>query len=132
MHVSCGSRHSIPQEWLDAFNKLRSADRPYFITKAKWLDIHYNTIILFKNETHILQTIILNGWTVNDIFGCHYLAPIIRFDCAGLLLLKNRQEEIVDVSRTRIRLTTKNGVRQSYYKVPANREQVLLYELVKN
>lgn len=131
MHVSYDSSCSIPQEWLDTFDKLRSANRPRFITQAKWLDIHYNAIVLFKNETHILQTIILNGWTVNDIFGCHYLAPMIRFDCAGLLLLKNRQEEIVDVSRTRIRLTTKNVVSQSYYKVPANREQVLLYELVK-
>ena len=123
------SSYSIPQEWLDAFNKLNSVSKPRVITKAKWLDIQYEAFLLFKVNTNILEKIIENNWNVIDIFGCHYLAPITRFDCMGLLLLKNQQEKIENVSYDGIQLKTKNGIIKSFYKPFFTNEQVLLYNL---
>lgn len=77
--------YSIPQEWLDAFNKLNSVSKPKTITKAKWLDIQYEFFLLFKLDAYILEKIINNNWNIIDIFGCYYLASMTRFDCVGLL-----------------------------------------------
>ena len=52
------SSYSIPQEWLEAFNKLNSANKPRVITKAKWLDIQYEAFLLFKVDTNILEKVI--------------------------------------------------------------------------
>ena len=121
------SSYSIPQEWLEAFNKLSSVSKPKTISKPKWLDIHYNAITLFENEIDILQAIINNNWTIKDIFGCHCLAPMTRYDCMGLLLLKNPQEKIIKVSEDRIQLKTKNGIIKHFYKAVSNHEQNLIY-----
>lgn len=129
MSNSHSSSHSLPQEWLEAFNKLSSVSKPKTISKPKWLDIHYNAITLFENNIDILQYIIKNTWTINDVFGCHYLTPITRFDCMGLLLLKSRQEKIVKVSEDRIQLKTKNGIIKHFYKTVSNNEQSLIYKL---
>ena len=131
MDNSYNSSFSIPQEWLEAFNKLNAMGKPKIINKAKWLDIHYNAITLFENDVNILKSIIENDWTLNDIFGCHYLAPMTRFDCMGLLLLKKQQEKIVEVSEDRIQLKTKNGIIKSFYKPFTYNEQSLIYKLEK-
>lgn len=85
------SSYSIPQECLEAFNKLNSANKPRVITKAKWLDIQYEAFLLFKVDANILEKVIKNNWNIIDIFGCHYLAPMTRFDCMVLLLFKSRR-----------------------------------------
>lgn len=123
------SSYSVPQEWLDAFNKLNLMSKPKAINKAKWLDIHYNAITLFENDVNILKSIIQSNWTLNDIFGCHYLSPMTRFDCMGLLLLKSRQETIVNASEDRIQLRTRNGIIKHFYKSITNNEQSLIYKL---
>jgi len=129
MDDSYNSSYSVPQEWLDAFNKLNSMGKPKAINKAKWLDIHYNAITLFENDVNILKSIIESNWTLNDIFGCHYLAPMTRFDCMGLLLLKSRQETIAKVSKDGVQLQTKNGIIKHFYKDIANNEKSLIYKL---
>ena len=123
------SSYSIPQEWLDAFNKLNSVNKPRVITKAKWLDIQYEAFLLFKVDTNILEKVIKNNWNTIDIFGCHYLAPMTRFDCMGLLLLKKQQDKIVEVNKDRIQLKTKNGIIKSFYKPFTDNEQSLIYKL---
>lgn len=123
------SSYSMPQEWLEAFSKLNSVNKPRIITKAKWLDIQYEAFLLHKVDVEILQDIINNNWTISDIFGCHYLTPMTRFDCMGLLLLKNQQEKIVGVSEDRIQLKIRNGTVRSYYKPLINNEKSLIYEL---
>ena len=104
MNDSYNSSYSVPKEWLEAFNKLNAMGKPKAINKAKWLDIHYNAITLFENDVDVLKAIVDNNWTLNDIFGCHYLAPMTRFDCMGLLLLKSRQETITKVRKDSIQL----------------------------
>jgi hypothetical protein len=78
--------------------------------------------LLFKVDANILEKIINNNWNIIDIFGCHYLTPMTRFDCMGLLLLKSQQDKIVEVSKDRIQLKTKNGIIKSFYKAIANNE----------
>ena len=129
MDNSYNSSYSVLKEWLEAFNKLNAMGKPKAITKAKWLDIHYNAITLFENDVDVLKAIVDNNWTLNDIFGCHYLTPMTRFDCMGLLFLKKQQEKIVEVSENRIQLKTKNGVIKHFYRVIANNEQGLIYKL---
>ena len=123
------SSYSILQEWLDAFNKLNLVNKPRVITKAKWLDIQYEAFLLFKVDVNILEKIINNNWNIIDIFGCHYLTPMTRFDCMGLLLLKRQQDKIVEVSKDRIQLKTKNGIIKSFYKPFTDNEQSLIYKL---
>ena len=129
METIGNSSCSVFTQWLEAFYKLNNASKPKAINKAKWLDIHYNAITLFKNNTDILKSIIDNNWSIIDIFGCHYLAPTTRFDCMGLLFLKRPQDKIVEASIDRITLKTQNGIVKCFYKSVANKEQCLIYEL---
>ena len=123
------SSYSAPQEWREAFVALVEISKPKVISRAKWLDIHYNAITLFKKDNNMLKAIIENNWTLNDIFGCHYLAPMTRFDCMGLFLLKKQQERILNVDEDRIQLKTKNNIIKSFYRSFYTDEQVLLYDL---
>lgn len=123
------SSYSISQEWLEAFNKLNSVNKPTAISKNIWLDIQYEAFLLYKVDANILEKIINNNWNIIDIFGCHYLTPMTRFDCMGLLLLKRQQDKIVEVSEDRIQLKTKNGIIKSFYKAIANNVQGLIYKL---
>jgi len=94
------------------------------------LRIQYNAIALYKNDTTILKTIIANGWSLLDIFGCHCSAPTRRFDCRGLLIAKNQQDRIVKNTNDSIKLKKQNGTIQGVYKpLLTLSERILLYEL---
>ena len=124
------SRLEIPLEWAEAFCKLRQCNRPRNIPMADWLRIQYNAISLHKKQPNVLQTIISCGWSLLDIYGCFFLAPIRRFEYMGLLIIKNQQEGIVSVSEDCIKLQRKGGSIMGFYKpLVLSPSRVLLYEL---
>ena len=130
MTVSQASTQKIPQEWVEAYSRLRELGRPKRLASDVWLRIQYNAIALYKNDTTILKTIIANGWSLLDIFGCHCSASTRRFDCRGLLIAKNQQDRIVGITNDSIKLKKQNGTIQGVYKpLLTLSERILLYEL---
>lgn len=120
----------IPQEWIEAYLKLRELDRPKKLAPETWLRIQYNAMVLYKNDIDILKAMIVSNWSLLDIFGCHYSAPTKRFDCKGLLIAKHQKDRIVEVTEESIKLKKRNGIIQGLYKPLGNLpERVLLYEL---
>jgi len=130
MTVSQASTQKIPQEWVEAYSKLRELERPKKLSLNIWLRIQYNAIALYGNDKNILKTIIANDWSLLDIFGCHYSAPTRRFDCRGLLIAKNQQDRVVGITEKVIKLKKPNGIIQGIYKpIITLPERVLLYKL---
>ena len=84
----------IPQEWAEAYSKLRELERPKKLTPNIWLRIQYNAIALYGSDKATLKAIIASGWSLHDIFGCHCSVPTRRFDCRGLLLAKRHKDQI--------------------------------------
>lgn len=130
MNDSKAFTQDIPQEWVEAYSKLRELERPKKLTPNIWLRIQYNVIALYGGDKAILKAIIANGWSLYDIFGCHCSAPTRRFDCRGLLLAKRHKDQIVEVTDESIKIKKPNGVIQGVYKpLIALPERVLLYDL---
>jgi hypothetical protein len=130
MTVSQASTQEIPQEWVEAYSKLRELERPRKLASTIWLRIQYNVIALYGSDEATLKAIISSDWSLLDIFGCHYSAPTRRFDYRGLLLAKRHKDKIIDVTDDTIKLKKPNGVIQGIYKpLIALPERVLLYEL---
>jgi hypothetical protein len=130
MNNSKTSAQEIPQDWVEAYSKLRELERPRKLTSDVWLRIQYNAITLYKNDKATLKAIIANGWNLLDVFGCHCSAPTRRFDCRGLLIAKNQQDRIVKITNDSIKLKKQNGIIQGLYKPLINLpERILLYEL---
>lgn len=120
----------IPLEWAEAFCKLRQCNRPSNIPMADWLRIQYNAIALHKKQPKMLRTIIARGWSLLDVYGCFFLAPIRRFEYMGLLVIKTQQERIVLVGEESIKLQRKGGSVMGFYKpLVLSPSRVLLYEL---
>jgi hypothetical protein len=130
MNDSRASAQDIPQEWAGAYSKLRELERPKKLTPNIWLRIQYNAIALYGSDKATLKAIIASGWSLHDIFGCHYSAPTKRFDCRGLLLAKRHKDKIVEVTNESIKLKKQNSIVQGVYKpLISLPERILLYEL---
>jgi hypothetical protein len=124
------STQKILQKWVEAYSKLRELERPKKLTPDIWLRIQYNAIALYGSDEDTLKSIISSGWSLYDIFGCHYSAPTRRFDCRGLLLAKRHKDQIVEVTNNTIKIKKPNGVIQGIYKpLITLPERMLLHEL---
>jgi hypothetical protein len=68
------------------------------------------------------------GWTALDLFGAHRIAPEVRWDCAGLVLLigGGRVVAMTDATAT---IQRTSGSRLTYSRMPAHAEGVTLWEL---
>jgi len=120
----------IPLEWAEAFCKLRQCNRPKNILMTDWLRIQHNAITLHKKQLKKLQAIIFHGWSLLDIYGCSNSAPTKRFECMGLLILKNQQERIVSVNESCIKLQREGGSVMGFYKsLSSLPNRVLLHQL---
>lgn len=123
------SAADIPVAWADAFARICLMQRPSIITKQGWVRIIDNAGRLMDNKLHIL-TLERRGWSIADIFGCHYLAPETRQDVKGFLLLLNESESIETIDDKAIGLRTITGARV-YYRKPINPspEKIMIWEI---
>ena len=120
----------LPFEWADAVVKLRSIERPQMISQSSWLEIKSACTQLYMDDFALLKLIINNGWSLEDVYGCNKVAPFVRVDCMGLLLLLHQGDEVVGVNKERIKVLKKSGSKLAFSKRLDQQVKVrLLYEL---
>jgi hypothetical protein len=120
----------LPFEWAEAIAKLQAIDKPKNITHSSWLDIQSGCTQLYRNDFRLLKLIINHNWLVSDIYGCHPVVPLARFDCMGLVLLLHQGDEVVGVNKQRIKILKSSGSSVVFSrKLGGTGEIVLLHEL---
>jgi hypothetical protein len=121
---------NLPFEWAEAVVKLRSIKKPQLILQNSWLEIKAACTQLYMDDFASLKLIISNDWSLEDIYGCNKLAPLVRVDCMGLLLLLHQGDEVVGVNKERIKILRRSGkVNYLYKRLDQQMKVSLLYEL---
>ena len=120
---------SIPESWKLALVETLESSQLSKITNDRWQAI-INQIHLWLNQnSNQLQKIIADGWTIQNIFGCHKLYHEQRTDRMGLLMLIHGKT-IEEVQMGAISLKTLSGAEQCFYKnILSSPEDVLIYSL---
>lgn len=121
---------NLPTEWAEAVVKLHSINRPRNIPQGSWLEIQEACAKFYCDDFGLLKLIINHEWSLSDIFGCHSVAPMTRFDMMGLLLLLHTGDEIVGVNKQQIKILRKTGSMNVFSKSLSSAEGVLLHELL--
>jgi hypothetical protein len=70
------------------------------------------------------------GWSAEDVFGMHPLAPEARYDVMGLVPLI-RGNEVVSISEQRATIRTPGGGHMTYYRHRPNTGAVAVWELLQ-
>jgi hypothetical protein len=121
---------NLPFEWADVVVKLRSIKKPQLIPQSSWLEIKAACSQLYTDDFALLKLIISNDWSLEDIYGCNKLAPFVRVDYMGLLLLLHQGDEVVGVNKERIKILRRSGkVNYLYKRLNQQMKVSLLYEL---
>ena len=119
----------IPTIWQELITNTLQRKRPEKITEQKWQAIINQIYLWINKDLTQLQKIIKDGWTIQDIFGCHKRCPEQRTDHMGLLMLI-QGKTIERVNMGAIRLKTSSGAGQCFYKNILNSiEDTLIYKL---
>lgn len=106
---------ALPIGWSDAIKHTIQRKRHEKITEQKWQAIINQIYLWINKDLTQLQKIIKDGWTIQDIFGCHKRCPEQRTDHMGLLMLI-QGKTIERVNMVAIVLKTSSGVGQCFYK----------------
>ncbi len=119
----------LPLVWQLALAKTLNRPRPSKIIEDKWFAIIAQIHQWLNQDIGQLKKIIADGWTIQDIFGCHYANPQ-RLDHMGLLLLL-QDKTIERVNMGAITLKTSAGAMQCFYKRLPNSspEGTLIYAI---
>ncbi len=122
---------NLPFEWANAVVKLRSIKKPLAIPQSSWLEIKAACTQLYMDDFALLKLIVSHNWAVEDIYGCNKLAPLVRVDCMGLLLLIHKGDEVVGVNKERIKILRRSGkVNYLHRRLDRQMKVDLLHELV--
>jgi hypothetical protein len=70
------------------------------------------------------------GWSAEDIFGVHPLAPEARYDVMGIVPLI-RGSEVVAITERRATIRTPGGGHMTYYRHRPNSGAVAVWELLQ-
>jgi hypothetical protein len=121
---------NLPFEWAEAVVKLRATLKPQMIPQSSWLEIKNACDQLYVDDFALLKLIINNGWSLEDIYGYNKLAPFVKVDCMGLLLLLHQGDEVIGVNKERIKILRRSGVVNYLYRSLDQQIKVgWLYEL---
>lgn len=121
----------LPYEWAESIVRLRNTERPQNISTSSWLEIENACSMLYDNNFALLKEIIVQGWSLDDIYGCSPSNPCTSFNDMGLLLLLKPTDTIVEIRKECIKVRSKSGSITGFYKrLEQNRIVYLLYELM--
>ena len=89
--------------------------KPTSLSQVKWDFVLMQARLWIEEGKSQLENIIKNGWTLQDIFGCHQTSPGNRYECMGMLLLL-QVKTIETVNQDCILFKTASGATQSYWR----------------
>lgn len=121
----------LPYDWAESVVKLRNMERPKSIPPSSWEEIEIACSMLYDNSFALLKTIIAQGWSLYDIYGCSPSNPCTSFNVKGLVLLLKPTDVIIEVREECIKIRSYSGSINSFYKrIEQNVECVLLCDII--
>jgi hypothetical protein len=117
----------VPDEWIAGVDQLQFMPAPVDWTGNEWCQLQDDAtafLVTRGAQAHGL------GWTAHDIFGCHTLAPRVRYDFMGLVLLLHGHR-VVDMDERTARIGIRQGITQSFSR-RQNNEAVLIWDLAES
>jgi len=117
----------VPREWVEGYTRLCAMPPPADISERDWQAMVDGAGRLLEQWGDKLASL---GWTLEDIFGIHSLAPIARLDLAGLVRFLIRFE-LVDLTDEHAILMNARGARHIYWRRRNQRDAgwTLLWDL---
>jgi hypothetical protein len=113
----------VPRDWAEGFARLDCAKPPADVSSHRWrLFIDDCGRFLDEGWAHCAMSL---GWRALDLFGCDRERPFARLDHAGLLWLIDGRK-LVALTANTATIETATGVRQTYYRRPAEPGAVVL------
>jgi hypothetical protein len=114
-----------PRDWAEVFARLDCAKPPADVPVPRWR-LFIDDCRRFLDEW--ADRAMALGWHALDLFGCDRERPFARLDHAGLLWLIEGRNLIVLTTNTAT-IETASGVRQTYYRRPAEPGAVLAWQV---
>jgi len=102
---------TVPTEWIEGLEKLRSMPRPVAVNLRLWQ--HVVEAAGYFMEDWSTRAAAL-GWDTAAIFGCSASAPMDRLDLAGLVWFLDIGDEIAAMSETTAVIRKRSGATQTF------------------
>ena len=117
----------LPRAWAEGYTRLCTMPPPAGISERDWQAMVDGAGRLLEQWGDKLASL---GWTLEDIFGSHSLAPTARLDLAGLVRFLIRFE-VVELTDEHAILMNARGARHTYRRRRDQRDAgwTLLWDL---
>lgn len=120
----------LPYKWAESIVRLRNIERPKNIPASSWLEIETACYMLYDNNFALLKEIIVQGWSLYDIYGCSPSNPCTSFNDMGLLLLLKPTDTIAEIRKECIKIRSRSGSITGFYRrIEEDARIPLLYKL---
>jgi hypothetical protein len=120
----------LPYEWAESVVRLRNTEKQKNIPASSWLETETACSMLYENNFALLKKIIVQGWSLYDIYGCSPSNPCNNFNDMGLLLLLKPTDTIIEVREECIKIRSKSGSITGFYrKLEQEAKRSLLYKV---
>jgi hypothetical protein len=117
----------VPAEWAKRIALLKSGEPRLGMTPLHWSQFVRDARRFLAEWGAEAARL---GWSAEDIFGVHPLAPEARYDVMGILPLI-RGNEVVAISEHRAIICTPGGGHMTYYRHRPNSGAVAVWELLQ-
>ena len=118
---------AIPAEWTKQIALLKSREPRLGMSPLHWSQF-------VRDARRFLQEwgaeAARLGWSAEDLFGVHPLAPEARYDVMGIVPLI-RGNEVIAISEHRATIRVSGGVLLTYYRYRPNTGAVAVWELLQ-
>ena len=94
----------LPNCFCEELSKILTYPMPDPFMPKSWANIICNCQYMIQNSEKFCQMMEL-GWTLDDFFGCHPIAPEKRFDYIGYIL-SHRHHKVIDFDEKKINIQT--------------------------
>jgi hypothetical protein len=106
LHVPRG----VPSEWGEGVLALLTAPAPAPFNADRWRTIQDDAVRFLQARGAEACRL---GWTGRDLFGVHRHAPLVRYDCMGLVPLLDGCQ-VAALTEDGAVLVTRSGARQTF------------------
>jgi hypothetical protein len=118
---------AVPSEWIEGLTQLEASAKLAGMVPLERLRLVEDARRFLADwGTKAAQL----GWTTEDVFGLHRLAPNARYDAMGLVPLLHGRK-VVSIAANRATIRTPSGGTLTYYRHPPHNDAVAAWELLQ-
>ena len=103
----------LPRSWAEQFARQLVKGPPGDFSPVRW-QAAIDGALVFADQWAVKANRL--GWSVDDIFGLHPIAPAARYDCRGLAWLLGDGSRVTGVDENGADIRTALGGQQRFYR----------------